>query len=234
QIITKMTETVEEEQVVMTPKCKTANSTTLIIERKIVKKANDKMHVAGGEHTGIVINKESLSDNDVSQAADLVLEFRVFLVSAQTGKHTQESRTLRFWFREKAMQNGHINNHSSGDEQAAVAQDFFRELVSPQEFPRDYVGFIKKIMKLMQRDYFTINKLEIELKQLEEAAVPNRPPRPGYLHIQLSPSLCPQGLVFFKCWVVVARFENKTISNSYLLIIATFRKVVTNIISIKR
>lgn len=56
-----MTETVEEEQVVMTPKCKTANSTTLIIERKIVKKANDKMHVAGGEHTGIVINKESSS-----------------------------------------------------------------------------------------------------------------------------------------------------------------------------
>ncbi|GJQ73777.1 hypothetical protein Trydic_g18717 [Trypoxylus dichotomus] len=170
-----MTETVEEEQVVMTPKCKTANSTTLIIERKIVKKANDKMHVAGGEHTGIVINKETSSDNNISQPADLVLEFRVFLVSAQTGKHTQESRTLRFWFRETTVQNGHINHHSSGDEQAAVAQDFFRELVSPQEFPRDYVGFIKKIMKLMQRDYFTISKLEIELKQLEEAAVPNRP-----------------------------------------------------------
>lgn len=30
-------------------------------------------------------------------------------------------------------------------------------------------------MKLMQRDYFTISKLEIELKQLEEATVPNRP-----------------------------------------------------------
>lgn len=177
-IDTKMTETVEEEQVVMTPKCKTANSTTLIVERKIVKKANDKMHVAGGEHTGIVINKETSSENGESQPASLVLEFRVFLVSAQTGKHTQESRTLRFWFREIAIQNGHSNhhhNHSNGDEHAAVAQDFFRELVSPQEFPRDYVGFIKKIMKLMQRDYFSISKLEIELKQLEEAAVPNRP-----------------------------------------------------------
>lgn len=73
----------------------------------------------------------------MSQPADLVLEFRVFLVSVQTGKHTQESRTLRFWFREINMQNGHTNhNNSNGGEKATVAQDFFRELVSPQEFPR--------------------------------------------------------------------------------------------------
>lgn len=54
-----MTESKDPEQVVMTPKCKTSNSTTLIIERQAVKAANDKMHVAGGEHTGIVINKEA-------------------------------------------------------------------------------------------------------------------------------------------------------------------------------
>lgn len=48
-----------EEQVVMTPKCKTANSTTLIIERRAVSATNDKMHVAGGQHTGIIINKEA-------------------------------------------------------------------------------------------------------------------------------------------------------------------------------
>lgn len=58
-----MTETTEQEQVVMTPKCKTANSTTLIIERKKVQKTSDKMHVAGGEHTGIVINKEAITGN---------------------------------------------------------------------------------------------------------------------------------------------------------------------------
>lgn len=49
----------DQEQVVMTPKCKTSNSTVLIIERRIVQRTNDKMHVAGGEHTGIVINKEA-------------------------------------------------------------------------------------------------------------------------------------------------------------------------------
>jgi hypothetical protein len=104
------------------------------------------MHVAGGEHTGIVINKETAQDVNDETLPELVLEFRVFLVSGQTGKHTQESRTLRFWFREiNAHQNGHINGttngYANGDghhngASASVAQDFFRELVSPQEFPR--------------------------------------------------------------------------------------------------
>jgi hypothetical protein len=150
----------------MTPKCKTANSTTLIIERRAVNKTNDKMHVAGGEHTGIIINKETTNENGVTSPPQLSLEFRVFLVSAQTGKNTQESRVLRFWFREEPNKTG---------EQASIAQDFFKELVSPQEFPRDYVGYIKKIMKLMQHNYQSINKLEVELTQLEEAAVPTRP-----------------------------------------------------------
>lgn len=43
-------------------------------------------------------------------------------------------------------------------------------------FLADYVGFIKKIMKLMQHNYQTILKLEVELKQLQEAPdVPSRP-----------------------------------------------------------
>ena len=47
------------DQIVMTPKCKTANSTTLIIERKTkVTLNNDGLtHIAGGDHKGIVINK---------------------------------------------------------------------------------------------------------------------------------------------------------------------------------
>nr|CAI5832030.1 unnamed protein product [Callosobruchus analis] len=176
-----MTELNGEEQVVMTPKCKTSNSTTLIIERRKVKKANDKMHVAGGEHTGIIINKETAAENGETSPAQLSLEFRVFLVNKETGKHTQESRTLMFWFRDtNLLQNGTTNggarDETDADMQATTAQDFFRELVSPQEFPRDYVGFIKKIMKLMQHNYKSIVKLEVELKQLAEPVeVPSRP-----------------------------------------------------------
>ncbi|CAH1973016.1 unnamed protein product [Acanthoscelides obtectus] len=170
-----------DEQVMMTPKCKTATSTTLIIERRKVNKANDKMHVAGGEHTGIIINKETATENGETSPPQLSLEFRVFLVNKETGKHTQESRTLMFWFRDSTLipngtTNGGAKDETDADMQATTAQDFFRELVSPQEFPRDYVGFIKKIMKLMQHNYKNIVKLEVELKQLREPVeVPSRP-----------------------------------------------------------
>ncbi|XP_048524513.1 uncharacterized protein LOC109540147 isoform X2 [Dendroctonus ponderosae] len=174
---------VEQEQVVMTPKGKTANSTTIMIERKLVQKASEKMHVAGGEHTGIIINKETaLGNGEICVPAQLSLVFKVFLVNAQTKNHTQESRNLRFWFR--APKN--CQDNLCEENQAAVAQDFFRELVSPKDFPRDYVGFIKKIMKLMQHNYSEINKLEVELKILDEPAeVPSRPPKPGYCRIDL-------------------------------------------------
>ncbi|XP_044727298.1 uncharacterized protein LOC123290962 isoform X2 [Chrysoperla carnea] len=161
-----MPETVTE-HVVMTPKCKTENSTTLIIERRAVEKTSDKMHVAGGDHTGIVINKETVVENGDASPAQLSLEFRVFLVSTQTGKHKQEARTLRFWFKPSLLES----------EQPSVAQEFFRELVSPQEFPRDYVGFIKKIMKLMQHRYESLKKIEIELKQLDDVEEPPNRPR---------------------------------------------------------
>lgn len=54
----------QAEQIVMTPKCKTADSTTLIIERQkqitnhIVNGDHQDVHVAGGDHKGIVINKQ--------------------------------------------------------------------------------------------------------------------------------------------------------------------------------
>lgn len=78
--------------------------------------------------------------------------------------------------------------------QATTAQDFFKELVSPQQFPRgmiilkkhrpnnraffvlDYVGFIKRIIKLMQHDYKSIVKIEVELRQFKDPVeVPSRP-----------------------------------------------------------
>ncbi|XP_043604552.1 uncharacterized protein LOC122577332 isoform X5 [Bombus pyrosoma] len=160
------------EHIVMTPKCKTANSTTLIIERQALKPPTENgnennVHIAGGDHKGIVINKQAVAvTNGEIHPAHLCLQFRVFLVSAQSGKHTQESRTLQFWFVDTLSEAEH----------PSVAQEFFRELVTPQEFPRDYVGFIKKIMKLMLHKYSTIKKIEVELKQLEEpVSLPTRP-----------------------------------------------------------
>ncbi|XP_059618708.1 uncharacterized protein LOC132263125 isoform X4 [Phlebotomus argentipes] len=157
-----------QEQVVMTPKGKTTNSTVILIERKLVEEISERVHVAGGDHKGIIINKDTIKDQKSRIVpAQLCLEFRVFLVSANTGQHSQESRTLRFWFREWL---------DDGERQAQVAQDFFRELVTPKEFPRDYVGFIKKIMKQLQKGYDEIQALEVELKILETTSAP--PSRP--------------------------------------------------------
>lgn len=163
-------ELARKDHIVMTPKCKTADSTTLAIERRAVPlddTKNDKIHVAGGDHQGIIINKELAKDVDDSPA-QLSLEFRVFLVNAQTGSHTRESRTLHYWFAEELP----------AAERPSVAQLFFRELVSPQEFPRDYVGFIKKVMKLLQHGFTGIRKVEVTLKQLGSSDQPPPSARP--------------------------------------------------------
>lgn len=41
----------------------------------------------------------------------------------------------------------------------------------------DYVGFIKKIMKLMQKGYNEIQALEVELRILEQTSAPPSRPR---------------------------------------------------------
>ena len=119
-------------------------------------------------------------------AGHLQLEFRVFLVSVTSGKHAQERRLLTFWFKPEL----------AAQERPRYAQHFFKQLVSPLHFPRgesvpgvdtchlllmlscftDYVGFIKKIMKLMQNEFPMFRKIEVELTQEKEIEkIPDRP-----------------------------------------------------------
>lgn len=72
------------EQVVMTPRGKTSNSTVILIERKLVEDVSDRVHVAGGPHQGIIINK------DIVKGKKSFLQVRF-----------QESRLKRFFFRSK-------------------------------------------------------------------------------------------------------------------------------------
>ena len=124
------------DQIVMTPRKKTSNSTTIMMERRPVSlDQTSNVHVAGGAHKGIVINKNA-ADVEELTPAELSLEFCVFLINASTAMHTKESRQLRFWFKDSVAET----------DMPRIAQDFFKALVAPFEFPRDYVGFIKKIM----------------------------------------------------------------------------------------
>lgn len=158
----------EDEQIVMTPRKKAEGQTTIKMER-VARQQLDKgnvMHEAGGDHRGIVINRLASRDDDDNSAPDISLEFRVFLTNVVTESHTRESRELKFWFKPGVSEN----------DQRHAAQEFFKELVSPSDFPRDYVGFIKKIMKLMQVKYTNLRKVEIDMRQLETITEPPRRP----------------------------------------------------------
>jgi hypothetical protein len=77
-------------------------------------------------------------------------------------------------------------SNTSDSEQMRFAQAFFRDLVNPSNFPRDYIGFIMKIMKLMQLKYVSIKQIEVEMKLMEELSEP--PQRPSivfrlFIHI---------------------------------------------------
>lgn len=61
-----------DEQVVMSPGAKTSNSTIILIERKLVEEVSDRVHVAGGDHQGIIINK------DIVKGSYAVLRFIFF------------------------------------------------------------------------------------------------------------------------------------------------------------
>ena len=70
--------------------------------------------------------------SDDAEPAHLCLEFRVFLRNATTKRYTQERRIISYWFK--------VNFPSI--QQAGAAQDFFKQLVSPVDFPRGNV-FVK-------------------------------------------------------------------------------------------
>jgi nucleoside phosphorylase len=149
----------DDEEVVMTPSKK--GKTTVIRIEKVRRSSIDQTqvaHKAGGQHSGLVINKQT-SGADEDASPHLQLEFKCFLVDQKTGSHVPESRTLKFWF---AADTIYLDRVTS-------AYEFFKELVRPDQFPRDYVGFIKKVMKQLQQPrYVLIRRTDCDLRQLDE------------------------------------------------------------------
>ena len=135
----------------MTPKKKTRNSTTLMMERKIVLPdgKDGKVHIAGGSNAGIVVNKDGAATSTGTNGdggdnpAHLFLEFRVFLVNASTKRFTQEKRRISFWFKEAFPES----------QRAYAAQEFFKKLVSPIDFPR---GMVYEVRMLIYPDFGTL------------------------------------------------------------------------------
>ncbi|XP_035216976.1 uncharacterized protein LOC118190387 isoform X2 [Stegodyphus dumicola] len=165
--VDKMGDMINDEQIVMTPTKRSKDHTTVTMERL---KASDMdqnniIHIGGGDHKGIVIYKEPGADKGISKPPELVLGFKVMLRSSSCNKHVQENWQLKFWFK-----NAH--DHQKIDS----AEAFLTELVSSGECPKDYVGFIKKTMKLMQIKYPCVQKVEVEMKKQEEGKPPSPAP----------------------------------------------------------
>jgi len=116
-------------------------------------------HIAGGPWKGIVINKATATETPDREKADSVRDFTAYIVNTK-GKQEEikEKRQLRFWFKLYVPEY----------EWEAVTEKFFQDLLNPYEFPKDYIGYVKRVLTLI-KEYQEISKMELEM----------RPPRPG-------------------------------------------------------
>lgn len=155
------------EDVVMTP-TKKGKTTHIKIERKRRQSSDSSsiVHVAGGHNQGLIVAKNDANGVEDLGQPQLQLGFLCFLVDQKTDDHYVESRKLKFWYRDGT-------DYYS---QVTTAYEFFKELVRPENFPRDYVGFITKCMKQMQGErYVLAKKIDLEIQQLEKDEAPKTP-----------------------------------------------------------
>lgn len=145
--------------------------------------------VAEGDNAGIIINKSaSIMDYNKAQASqkehlmhpNAKMSFKVFMINSGTGKLSLEHRTLRFWFEQSAIndittdrcESYQSNKYFNVKQEASrIAQSYFRQLIGSKpddDFPKNYVAFIMKLMRLLKQEQFTrIARMEVELRQLE-------------------------------------------------------------------
>ena len=75
--------------------------------------------------------------------SELCLEFRVYLKSAKTEKYIQERRVIGFWFKPQFP----------SSQKTTTAQEFFKTLVAPVDFPRGKQQRLFIIMNLLMKPY---------------------------------------------------------------------------------
>ncbi|GAA29088.2 hypothetical protein CLF_111247 [Clonorchis sinensis] len=147
---------------------------TIRFERSTSVDVNLVHHVAGGQHSGIVVNKGIKgTDGMVLDVPEMQLEFTCIMFNKRTSETHAENRRLKFWFTEGTQQIARLNESYS----------FFQDLVNPDVFPRDYAGFIKKILDQLHGSRFPrLRRVDLDLVTLDpreqEALVPERDKRP--------------------------------------------------------
>lgn len=170
--------------------------------------------VAEGDNAGIIINKPAsimdynkiqASQKERQQPPSAKMSFKVFLINSETTKLTLEHRTLRFWLGHSPVIVATNNNNGLDNdkfksartfanvrqESSQLAQAYFCQLIGskPDDFPKNYVGFIMKLMRLLKNSQFArIIKMEVELRQLAHEDHQAKPPSPVCKYIYPSNS----------------------------------------------
>ncbi|TPP58601.1 Expressed conserved protein [Fasciola gigantica] len=142
-----------ETYVVMTP-INFDNMKTIRFERTNQIDQSRVHHVAGGQHAGIIVNQECISDSMPPEVPEMQLEFTCVMYNSRTTETHAENRRLKFWFTKCTQQFDRL------DESYA----FFRELINPDAFPRDYAGFIKKVLKQLHGpNYLRLRRIDLDI-----------------------------------------------------------------------
>ncbi|THD24757.1 Expressed conserved protein [Fasciola hepatica] len=161
-----------ETYVVMTP-INFDNMKTIRFERTNQIDQSRVHHVAGGQHAGIIVNQECKSDSMPPEVPEMQLEFTCVMYNSRTTETHAENRRLKFWFTKCTQQFDRL------DESYA----FFRELINPDAFPRDYAGFIKKVLKQLHGpNYLRLRRIDLDIvpldKRAQDALAPEQDNRP--------------------------------------------------------
>lgn len=152
-------------------------------------------------------NKIQAGQKERQQPPSAKMSFKVFLINSETGKLTLEHRTLRFWLDNSTCMTSlddHKNSANDNDngianedtddnfkstrsfvnikqESSQLAQAYFCQLIGskPEDFPKNYVGFIMKLMRMLKSSQFSkVTKMEVELRQLPHEDHHGKPPSP--------------------------------------------------------
>lgn len=162
----------EQPYVVMTP---LTFETIKTIRFERAKHIDDSLvyHIAGGQHSGIIVNKECKVKSECTDIPEMQLEFMCVMYNNRTSETHAENRRLKFWFFKSTQHFDRLDE----------SYEFFRELIDPGSFPRDYAGFIKKILKQLHGSaYSRLRRVDLDIipldKNEQDALVPERDCRP--------------------------------------------------------
>ncbi|VDK38426.1 unnamed protein product [Taenia asiatica] len=164
--------------VTMTPRTE-GKVKTIQVVRDLSPDPSEVYHKGGGHLNGIIVNKENSNLCNDSETQEIQLEFTCLMHNSRTEEGHAENRRLKFWFIEDTDHNRKLHD----------SYDFFKDLVNQETFPKDYVGFIKRMLKLLQSDrYPNLRRVDLDIVPLEpcsqDAFVPEVDQRPVELVVR--------------------------------------------------